>query len=703
MDVKKAILIRSYILGALVVLLGFCVIGKVLYIQLAEGKKWVDKGSKLYYKYNPVEADRGNIYDKDGDVIVGTIPKYEIRVDINADPITDEVFSNNLDSLAISLSKFSKGFYSVGYYKRVLIGARKNNDRFVLLFKNVTIDRLKKVKSFPIFRRGRFKGGLIVKKEYERIKPFGAAAYRTIGYANSGGQIGLEGYYNSVLEGEKGVRLEKRISSSVWAPVNNIAEIKPVSGDDIVTTLDMKLQDVTHRSLKKSLVRHGANHGCAIVMEVATGKIRAITNLGLTRDSTYAEQYNYAIGESSEPGSTMKLGIMLALLEQGDLNLDDTVYINKGKYKFYDRTMEDSHVWEQDYITIREAFEASSNVGMARLTQRHFGNKLEHKLIGHLKSAGLLDTTGVDIRGEVEPYFKKPGEPGWYGTTLPWMSIGYECKLTPLQMLNFYNAVANGGKMMKPSLVEGVASFGKVTKRFEPTVVNPAIASKATIAKLHDLLIGVVEDGTANRIKSDLYAIAGKTGTSLINYNRVSDSVRVREKQYQASFAGFFPADNPKYSVIVVVNDPVKNGFYGGQCAAPVFKDIADYFYSINYMGYPSVNEELYTNKTDDLPNNVKGYYTDLNYLSDYLGLRYVSNSMGWSKGTVADDTLVYSSVNFMGNEVPDVSGMGARDAVHLLENLGLKVELEGIGKVVEQSLIPGSKIDNSSIKIKLG
>ena len=704
MDIKRTILFRTYLVGALIFMAFFAIIFKTAYIQLAEGPKWRDLGKEKYYDIRKIEAERGNVYDSKGNVIVGTIPRYEIRADFNTPYISDELFDQNIDSLAFYLSDFSKGQYSRTYYLNYIRKARVSGNRYCFIAKDIDYQQMETLMKFPLFRLGKNKGGLIINPDHKRIKPFGDNGSRTIGYVQGERKIGIEGAFDQYLRGEVGYRLMKRLPGDIWIPVQDMNDVDPESGKDIVTTLDMMLQDITHNALLKTLTKHEAHHGTAIVMEVSTGKIRAISNLGKTNNGQYQEIYNYAIAESAEPGSTFKLPVLMALMEDYKLSLDDTVFVSKGKMEFYDRTMVDAHEHEDDFLNIRQIFEQSSNVGMARLTQKHYTkNQEQHKFIERLQSFGILDTLGFDVHGESKPIYKIPGEKEWYGTTLPWMSIGYESKLSPVQILSFYNAVANDGKLMKPYLVESIANFGKTEISYEPVVLKNKIASNETLAKLQELLIGVIEQGTASIIKSNKYLIAGKTGTAQINYNKDQVTQNEKKQQYQASFAGYFPADKPLYSVIVVVNDPQINGVYGSQVAAPVFKEIAHYCYSVSTPIHASINEQYLQDSKAKYPSSFKGHNDDIKKIESLFSFNSVNNASNWAYGQTINDTVKVEPLLDIEKKVPDVRGMGLRDALFILENRGLKVKVSGVGKVVNQSIPPGSPLNLKEITIKLG
>jgi len=530
-------------------------------------------------------------------------------------------------------------------------------------------------------------------------------AHRTIGYNRifdgnnttaDSVQVGLEGFWNSTLSGEEGKMWMQQLGKDVWVPLNDISKVEPRAGQDIVTTINVDIQDVAEKALLESLETYEAEHGCVIVMEVSTGQIKAIANIGFNKDRTeYWEDFNYAVGENIEPGSTFKLASMIALLEDGYVKLDDTVNLNAGKWKFYDATMEDSSPHGIYYTTIEQAFEMSSNVGIAKLIQKNYNNSKDkqERFLKRLNDLVLNKPTGIEIGGERKPFIKTPDRSDWSGITAPWMSIGYELEISPLQLLTFYNAVANGGQMMKPQIVKEVRSYGAIEKSFPPQIVKKRICSQKTLETAKHLLTRVVEspEGTAHNIFTPQYRIAGKTGTAIINwraYDKGSES-----KKYRASFAGFFPADKPVYSCIVVVTNP-KKGLFGGTVAAPVFRKIADYCIASSVEAQVPINSKkvVYTDAT--LPKLQVGNKEDLIQLMNHLKMPFKDNTKSrWALGMVENDSLTFMPRKVQNDVVPNVVGMGLKDALFLLENRRLRVKIKGVGKVKFQSVKPGKDI----------
>ena len=589
MDIKNEVLYRVYILlFGIVVPVSIVLIYRTFDIVYLQGDKWRNQGEDNYLEYRTVEADRGNILAEDGSLLATSIPYFDLHFDPTAP--SDEDFAENLDTLSHCLATYVFEDLTVGAARDYLLELRSGKDKHVRLKNKVSYAEKKFIEELPLFKLGRNRGGFIAEKRSERKRPFGVLAQRTIGYVRSGAKpVGLEGFFNETLGGEPGKQLMIKVDpkEDLWMPVDDLTQIEPESGDDLFTTIDVDIQDVTTEALLRALNYHNADWGTAIVMEVETGAIRAISNLGKTEQGWW-ETYNYAIGTGIEPGSTFKAASVLALLEDGYVNLDDSIRIYNGKAEFYEEVMEDAspYSYRLDTIRMREAFEISSNVGIAKTIEKHYGKKTKAndnegaaRFIKRLKQFNLHLPTGVSIDGEAAPYIKEAysEKDAWSGTTLPWMSIGYEIKVSPLQLLSFYNAVANEGKMMKPYLVDEVRRFGDVIDKNYPTVIHKQIASDKAISQLKELLLSVVENerGTAHDLKTNKYQFAGKTGTAQINYKRG------RVGGYQASFAGYFPAKHPKYSCIVVINKPRRGGFYGGEVAGPVFREIADKIFSI--------------------------------------------------------------------------------------------------------------------------
>jgi cell division protein FtsI (penicillin-binding protein 3) len=702
LNIKNEVLIRVYLVAAGMLLAGFAVMGRLYQISVVQADYWQTKADSLFIKFVDVEADRGNILATDGSLLATSLPFFDIYFDAKAEGMTDAAFEEHVDSLGYMLSTFVDQQYTPGAYVQWLNDLRAADPntrgiRYVNIAKGVSYYKMLKIKQFPLFRLGRYKGGLIIEQNSRRERPYKMLAQRTIGYVRDGAlPVGLEGSFNNVLGGSQGKQLMIRVPGDLYIPVNDLAEIEPRAGNDVVTTLDINIQDATENALLRALERHDADHGCAIVMEVKTGAIRAIANIGRTPKGWW-ETYNYAVGERVEPGSMFKLASFMALLEKGAIDdFDKKIPVYQGSVQFYNETLEDSSPHGLDSMSIREVFAQSSNVGTATLMQKAFGTKREAAgFIEQLTEFGLNLPTGIEVGGEDMPYIKSPADPksGWSGTTLPWMSIGYEVLFTPLQLLTFYNAVANNGRMMKPYLVERIENYGEPEKIFRPAVIKRSIASPTTIRKANELLRGVVEFGTAQNIKNPYYAIAGKTGTAQLNYHKFQVGAGIR---YQAGFCGFFPADNPAYSCIVVISEPKQAGYHGAEAAAPVFREIADKCFALKPQLHAPINEGPKPKLAGrQLPAPGAGRREDMEETLRRLGLHWFppkNKTMEWAALSPRSDSLLMMNRPVSDQYVPNVIGMGLQDAIFLLENRGCKVRVQGVGKVKHQSLNPGER-----------
>jgi cell division protein FtsI (penicillin-binding protein 3) len=693
LEPKKTILIRVYLVYVVFALFGVAIIAQALKIQLVDGDYWRKQSEIQIFSVRDIEAVRGNIFASDGSLLATSIPNYEIRMDMVTDALSKDYFNEKVDSLALCLSQLFND-KTPQEYKRELVMERNNKNRYHLIRRKVTYTQLKKLRKFPVFRLGQYKGGLIYIQRNVRSLPFKMLAARTIGYDMEGiNPVGLEGAYSKELKGIGGKRLMQKIAGGVWMPVYDSNELEPEDGSDLISTIDLNIQDVAENALLTQLEKHNAAHGCVVLMEVSTGHIKAIANLSRMPAGGYAENYNYAIGASTEPGSTFKLASLMAAFEDGFIGLQDSVDTEDGTTRYYDRRMVDSHVGGYGKITVQRAFELSTNVGVSKLIYANYA-KTPQKFVDRLKGMGLHMPLGLDISGEGMPKIKDVKDPSWSGVTLPWMSIGYEVMQTPLQILTFYNAIANDGKMVKPMFVKEIRKRGRVVKSYETVVINNAICSKKTLEKTKIILEGVVENGTASNLRHANYKIAGKTGTAQIaNQNK---TYKVDGKvSHQASFVGYFPADNPKYSCIVVVNAPSNNVYYGNLVAGPIFKEIADKVYSTNLEIHKPMDASLPMLAKSAVPYSKNGDYQNLNTIFTELNIATVNKSQKkeWVKTFTGDKQVELSDVNYTAGLTPSVLGMGLQDATYILENNGYVVKAIGRGAVKRQSVMPGQRI----------
>lgn len=694
MDIKRDILKRVYLTYGFFIVFAVAILVQVFRIQFVQGQEWIAMAQSQTLAYKSIEALRGNIFADDGSLLATSLPTYEIRMDLKAEALTDEIFKSGIDSLSIALSDLFKD-KSPREYKLELERARKAGERYHLIKRRVTYLELKKLREFPIFRKGRYKGGFLYIQKNERARPYKMLAARTIGYSREGQKpVGLEGAYDKELRGTSGKRLMQKIAGGVWMPVNDENEVEPEDGADLYTSIDINIQDVAEHALLKQLIKHNSDHGCVVLMEVETGLVKAIANLSRNPDGSYSENYNYAIGESTEPGSTFKLVSLLAAMEDGYIDLNDSVDTQGGQIQYYDRIMKDSHEGGYGKISVQRVFEVSSNVGTSKIIQKYYGKKPQ-QFIDRIHKFQIHKPLNLEIAGEGMPRIKQPNDKDWYGTTLPWMSIGYECRLTPLQILTFYNAIANNGKMVKPIFVKEIRKHGKLIKKMPVQVISESICSKETIAKAKKMLEGVVENGTASNLKNATYKIAGKTGTAQIaneKYGYKYDS----KVSYQASFCGYFPADNPKYSCIVVVNAPSNNVYYGNLVAGPIFKEIADKVYATNLRIHPPLEAEK---QLAVLPISKNGSKDDLIKVFDELNIKLQGEASDtWVKTNTKENVVEIQNFSLAPNLTPNVIGMSLKDAVYILENKGLLVKIIGKGVIKSQSIPPGYPIKKGNI-----
>jgi len=691
MSLKKEILTRASLIYIGMLLVGLLILGKTLHLQLFEKESWA-KEENSSVQHRVIEPNRGNIYSSDGRLLAVDVPFYEIRMDFRSEAFTREIFDQGVDELSKSLSNLFQDRHWTTY-KRELVRAREAGNRYFLVKRNVTYTQLQKVKQFPIYRLGSYKGGLIVIQENRRMRPYDPLAARTVGYTMSEdlkSVVGLEGAFDEELKGVEGYRLMRKIRGDIWMPISDANEIEPRDGVDIVSTIDVDLQDVAENALYGQLMKHGADHGTVVLMEVATGKVRAIANLARNEDGGYEESYNFAIGESTEPGSTFKLASMIAILEDGYVKPEDIVDVGDGVTYYYGQKMKDSGDKGLGKITVQRAFEASSNVGISKIIYENYKEKPE-QYINRLYEMGLNRKLGIEIKGEGKPDIKYTDSGLWSGVSLPWMSIGYELRLTPLQILALYNAVANDGKMVKPLFVEETRFHGKTIKRFNTEVLNNHICSRETLEIIRTMLEGVVENGTARNLANSHYKIAGKTGTAQISLNNEG----YNKSLHQASFAGYFPAGDPKYSCIVVVNAPSMSIYYGNLVAGPIFREIMDRIYvrEFGMQGEPV----MVAASEIQAPYSKSGSEEALETVFDYLQLPLENNGddTEWVSTISTPDGVVITPRSVAGELVPNVLDMGLQDAIYLLEQKGLKVVVHGRGTVRSQSVRAGTPVRN--------
>lgn len=693
MEVKKDILWRVYLIYFIICLFGVAIISKIFIIQFSEGDKWRAQAESFSTRLFDIEAVRGNIYDANGSLLATSLPYYEVGMDVNTEAITKDIFQDNVDSLSLCLANLFKD-RSARDYKKMLVKARRSGDRWVVLQRGVSYTELQQMKKFPILRRGKNRGGFVYQQTNKRERPFQSLAARTIGKLNENGtgkSYGMEAAFDSVLQGKNGHRWKQKIAGNVWRPINDDNEIDPEDGNDIVSTIDINVQDVAENSLMNCLRKHGADHGCLVLMEVKTGEIKAIANLKRNSKDTaqYVENLNYAVGVATVPGSTFKLPSLIAAMEDYDLSLDEMVDVGEGICYYSNVPVKDSHRPESSKISVLKVFEESSNVGVTKIITKYYA-KDPQKYINRLYKMNLGTPMNISIPGEATPYIKTVKDKSWSKISLPWISYGYETRITPLHILTFYNAVANNGKMMKPMFVKEIRNRGKTIKTFAPEVINPSICSQKTVNKAKKMMEGVVLYGTGRSLRASDYQIAGKTGTAQMGM--------VNGKMtYQASFVGYFPAENPKYSCIVVISAPSGDAYYGGAVAGPVFKDVADKVYSTSLEIHKEINAEqpAFAKKA---PVTKAGEKSEIELLLNALKVKNSSTDEDaeWVSVQAKDSVSVGLKRNNLDDQlkkglVPDLTGMTARDALYLLENKGMRVKIVGSGAVAKQSVAAGT------------
>lgn len=691
MDVKRDILWRVYLSYILVVLACVAIFGKAIYIQQVQGTHWRSMSDSLHQKLDEIEAERGTIYSEDGQMLSTSIPQFDIYIDFRVEALREkngQRFRENLDSLSESLANLFKDM-SAGEYKSLLQEGYRNEEGYFPLKKKISFREYEALRRFPLFKLGRYKSGMIANEKTIRLNPYQMLAFRTIGLARDSNKVGLEMTYDSILRGRNGKQFVRKIAGGVSVPVDDTYEIEPETGKDIVSTIDVFIQDITENALMKMMIKNEAQNGCAIVMEVKTGKIKAIANLGKRSDGTYWEDFNYAISPT-EPGSTFKLATMLALLEDKKVSLNQMITLEHGAWKIAGQTVYDSEVHKENDVTVQHAFELSSNVAMAKMAAIHYSDN-PNQFIKHLKKMRMDTVSGVDLRGERKPVIYKPGGRFWGPTTLPWMAFGYNLSVSPLQTTVLYNAIANNGRMMKPYLVSAVKEEGILLKQFEPVVTDEAVCSPQTLQQLKACLEGVCTAGTATALfKNAAYKVAGKTGTAL-----VADGNRgYADKIYQSSFAGYFPAENPQYTCVVIIKNkahaPV---YYGASVAGPVFKEIADRLYS-TYIR--QTNTALVQKKKDSSVFIFAGNKRDIAFINTKLRLPFIDSTTRldeWTEMSGKDAVVTLNRKSIEKSTMPQLKGMGLKDVVYLCENMGLKVNARGKGKVAEQSIPPGQMV----------
>lgn len=710
--IKRAILNRVRLLYVFFFVTGVCIVGKIVWLQYGpESSELKADADKRTYFRETIPADRGDIMAHDGRVMATSVPMFEIRMDFAAPGFTDEIFEKNVDSLAYCLSGFFRD-KSKAAYKSMLRSYRASKHKPGFRNKRVAPRKvnyleLRELKKFPIFRLGANKGGFIAEQFSERVYPYGSLARRTIGIVNlADTKLGIEGAFDEQLRGTDGNTLTRKISGTFRVPVDDNENVEPENGMSVVTTLDVDIQDVAETALKNQLEYCQADWGSVVLMEVATGEIRAMANLTRYGEGRYSEDFNYAIGMRLEPGSTFKLASLIALLEDAGMSLDHMIDTEGGRAVINGKPVVDSH--KEGIITLKRVFEVSSNIGFVKAVGEEYGKK-PSRFVDFIADLGMGGPIGVQIPGEVSPVLPRPTDAyiktgQWSNLTLMNLSYGYGLEITPLHTLSLYNAVANNGRMVRPMLVKRLVEYGRTVEEFETEVINSKICSQRTIDKVRESLKAVVDDGTASRLKNPYYTVAAKTGTAQIPLSKAvkgggSGYVdRYGGRHYLATLVGYFPAEEPRYSCIVVMKTYYGNGrynsYYGASLAAPVFKAVADRVYASHTDWQNTVKDNA--GERASRPMQIKGGSARaIREVGDEFDveLRHSDRLKGWAQ-TSRDSTFV--EVTALGGDdttVPSVVGMGLKDALYLLESRGLRVSFSGKGRVVSQSLRAGGKV----------
>ncbi|WP_397364854.1 penicillin-binding protein [Olleya sp. R77988] len=638
---------------------GLLVVGKLLTIQIVDGDKYKALADERAIKDVVIPANRGNVYSADGSLLATSIPKYDILFD--AVTPSNKNFKANIKPLSDALSKYTGK--SSNYYQRELSKARENKNRYFSLVKNIGYTDYLKFREFPLLKLGAFKGGLIVEQKVKREHPLGEIAQRTIGYERTDGdgnttRAGIDGAFGlEYLRGKDGKRLKQKIGKGQWKPILDYDQVEPQDGFDVYTTIDVNVQDIAHHALLEQLELYQAEHGTVVVMDVKSGEIRAISNLGKTESGYYYEKRNYAVYEAHEPGSTFKLMALMAALEDKKVDTSDVVDTGNGYKVFYGRGIKDSH--GNGKISVAKALEVSSNIGIATVIDDAYADNPK-RFLDILRGWNLDKKLGVSIQGEGTPMIPGPGHPKWSKNALPSIAYGYNLSITPLQTLTFYNAVANDGVMVKPRFIREVKDLDQSIEVFEKTIINKKICSDATLRAAQEMLKNVVVRGTGKSLYSDYFSMCGKTGTARVEYWMKDWAENPR---YISSFAGYFPVENPKYSCIVVIHKPsVKKGFYGADVSGPVFKKIAQKIFTdtplIDQVASLKVNDAAVNKEYENYYNSINNYKTIM----------------------------------------PDVTGLPLMDALALLENMNVKVTVkcQGVGIVKKQSVNKNTKLINN-------
>lgn len=696
---RKVILVRAYLVFALLAVFAIAIFVTAVKLQLGTDDKFREEMSAKNTRIKEIEALRGNIYADDGSLLATSVPKYDVVFDLRADGLTSKVFIAKIDSFSMMMSRMFPE-RSASDWKEHFIKHREKRTRYLKIGKDLGFEQIKAIRTWPIARLGKFKGGIWYEEKGKRMYFMGELAKRTIGYIKDKTAVGLEGAFDTLLRGKNGTQMQQRMSGQTWRPIQVGNNRLAVNGKDIVTTLDVRIQDIAQYALQKGLEAESADHGCVIVMETNTGAIKAMANLKRGEDGKYYEAQNYAVSEFTEPGSTFKLVSAIALLEDGKISTKDTVDNSWGKWSWYDLDLEDAVKPKKRFYTLGECLQYSSNVGTSKFVMQHY-KKDPEKFTQHAMDLGLHIKPKFDIPSSNGPSISTPEKAGWSGTSLPSLSIGYSSQISPLQTLMLYNTVATKGKLMQPYMVKEIRHEGQTLSKIEPIVLKEQAISAKTAATLTEMLTQVIDNGTAIGIKTENYKIAGKTGTAWLSQGKAGYN-QENNRQFQASFAGFFPANNPQYTIVVVVNSPKGARYSGSQIAAPIFKNISDRIYSTHIKVQPA----LQTASLPQVPGILKGDLNKTKWVLNEIGISsqlLLDSSKNnknadpvltgkYIEATKEAHSVKLKPVNVNNNTIPDLRGMGLRDALKILSDMGLKASYSGYGRITDQAPAPNAK-----------
>jgi len=701
---RDSIVTRFGIVYFGIILLFVAVIIRIIYLQTVEKDEWLAVAAKSKKTDILVKPSRGNIFACDGRLMASSIPTYYIYMDTRVEALREKngaLFKEKVDSLANSLAAYFGDRSALDYRMMLKKAYREKKGEVRLYPKRITYEQLKAVKQMPLFKLGRNKSGLITKEMLRREKPFGSLASRTIGdiYADEakGGKNGLELFCNRELLGTPGVSVRQKIANRYEETVT----VEPINGLDILTTIDLNMQDIAEKALVDSMRSFDAGNGYAIVMEVKTGEVKAIVNMYQNPDGSYSENKNGAVSDQAEPGSTFKTFSLIALLDEDKAKITDVMHTGGGVHQFAGRNMNDHNAKKGGFgsITLAEAMHGSSNVGISMAVVNAWGDN-PSGYVEKLYEMGMNEKFDLEIPGNSGPIIRHPKDKAhyWSATKLPWMSIGYETQIPPIYTLAYYNAIANNGKLIRPFFVKAIMRNGVVIKEFKTETVRKQICRPSTRQIVHETLLGVLEAprGTAKNVRSKFVRIAGKTGTAQIS--KGTAGYKAGGKSYQVSFCGYFPADDPLYTCIVVIREPKKGYPSGGLMAGSVFKSIAEEIMALKSNLKPESLKLDSTKIFPYMPEIKAGYAKAVNSVASGLHLGIPNLSSNWIKPKAQDSTMHIEPLKVYSNRLPDLHGMGAKDALFLLGQMGLRTQVSGRGKVISQNISAGSVVKKGQV-----